>query len=51
MSKTNKLKIYSAPWAELVGIEGSSIICTSVDKEFENLTMEEYEFEGGEYVW
>lgn len=51
MSKTNKLKVYGAPLAELVGIEGGSIICTSIAKGFEDVSMQQYEFDGGEYVW
>lgn len=51
MFKTGKSKEYEAPVAELVRIEGCSIICTSIEKNFDDVSMQEYDIDGVEYEW
>ena len=51
MFKTGKLKGYESPKAELVRIDGCSVICTSIEKSFSGVSVQEYDIDGDAYVW
>lgn len=51
MHKTRSSEGYTAPVSEEIRLYGKGVICTSMEKDFEEQQMEEYSFDGSEYEW